>query len=136
VHIFCHRKYAYLFETEGPKNWMGRTFFSGGIMPSEDLLERFQRDLNITRRWWIRGDNYAKTCEAWLSRLDENHREAERILSTCSNGMPSRVQLQRWRIFFMACAELFAFDGDKQWGVAHYLWQPNSPGTAVDRPTT
>ena len=123
IHIFCHRRYAYLFEIDGANNWMGRHFFTGGIMPSEKLFHYFQRDLSILQQWWIPGENYAKTCEAWLAKLDASHEQAKQTLAGGSNPLPPQIQLQRWRIFFMACAELFAFDEGNQWGVAHYLFQ-------------
>ena len=122
VHIFCHENLAYTFETEGAQNWMGRHFFSGGIMPARDLFLRYQDDLCVTQQWWISGTHYAKTCEAWLDRLDRNKSQAMAILADSENNDPPGVQVQRWRMFFMACAELFSFDSGKQWGVGHYLF--------------
>ena len=81
VHIFCHRNLAYTFETEGEQNWMGRHFFSGGIMPAEDLFLRYQRDLSVKQQWWIDGRQYARTCEAWLSRLDQREPAVRRALA-------------------------------------------------------
>ena len=120
VHIFCHRHLAYTFETEGEQNWMGRHFFSGGIMPAEDLFLRYQRDMQVTERWWISGKHYARTCEAWLSRLDQSEAEVQRILEAASDVDPPEVLVQRWRMFFMACAELFNYGEGSEWGVGHY----------------
>ena len=131
VHIFCHRNLAYTFETEGEENWMGRHFFSGGIMPAEDLFLRYQRDLTVKQQWWIDGSHYARTCEHWLNRLDGQEREVRRALMASGNDESSKgvesskLLVQRWRMFFMACAELFKFDYGNQWGVGHYLFDVN-----------
>lgn len=122
VHIFCHRNLAYTFETEGEQNWMGRHFFSGGIMPAEDLFLRYQRDLSVKQQWWIDGRQYARTCEAWLSRLDTQMPAVKRALSGSGSDESTKVLVQRWRMFFMACAELFKYDSGSQWGVGHYLF--------------
>jgi cyclopropane-fatty-acyl-phospholipid synthase len=128
VHIFCHRNLAYTFETEGDKNWMGRHFFSGGIMPAEDLFLRYQRDLSLSQHWWINGQQYARTCEAWLSRLDALEGPARRALSGAAGNDSPKVMVQRWRMFFMACAELFKYDNGNEWGVGHYLFDVNQLG--------
>ncbi|WP_442508445.1 SAM-dependent methyltransferase [Novipirellula sp. SH528] len=125
VHIFCHRNLAYSFETEGDENWMGRHFFSGGIMPAEDLFLRYQRDVAVKHQWWIRGTHYARTCEEWLCRLDACDPEVLRVLTLSATDESPRVLVQRWRMFFMACAELFKFDNGDQWGVGHYLFEIN-----------
>jgi cyclopropane-fatty-acyl-phospholipid synthase len=126
VHIFCHRNLAYTFETEGEQNWMGRHFFSGGIMPAEDLFLRYQQHLGVRDHWWINGIHYARTCEAWLDRLDASETEVRTILAESPHPDPVKVLVQRWRMFFMACAELFRFDGGNQWGVGHYLFDKHS----------
>lgn len=125
VHIFCHQNFAYTFETEGEQNWMGRHFFSGGIMPAKDLFLRYQRDMSVRQQWWINGSHYARTCEEWLSRLDACEPAVRRALSKLDSNESPKVLVQRWRMFFMACAELFKFNGGDEWGVGHYLFDVN-----------
>ena len=120
VHHFCHRDFAYAYEDRGPSDWMARHFFSGGIMPSADLLQGRQRDLRVERRWWVGGDHYRRTCEAWLARLDARRGELVRVLDGVYGGAgQGRLWLARWRLFFLACAELFGLRGGEEWGVAH-----------------
>ncbi len=123
VHVFCHRDTPYLFETEGAANWMGRHFFTGGMMPSEDLFSHFADDLAIERQWRISGLHYWRTCEEWLRNLDRNRAG---IVARFGQDLPAReakLSVQRWRIFFLACAELFRYRGGDEWFVAHYLFQ-------------
>ena len=133
VHVFCHRDVPYLFETEGAANWMGRHFFTGGMMPSEDLFCHFGDHLGIEQQWRVDGLHYARTCEAWLKNLDR-HRQA--ILSRFRQDLSARdarTRLQRWRIFFMACAELFRYHDGKEWFVAHYLFKQKGAGPSPER---
>jgi cyclopropane-fatty-acyl-phospholipid synthase len=122
VHIFCHRRLAYAFETDGAANWMGRYFFTGGIMPSEDLLAYFQDDLILRKQWRVSGLHYAQTCEAWLRRSDQRRARVVEALSDGASPYPIEQQLQRWRMFFMACAELFGYGRGNEWFVSHYLF--------------
>ncbi len=124
VHIFCHRQFAYLFETEGDSNWMGRHFFTGGMMPSFDWFERFSQDLRVVNRWQVNGNHYARTCEAWLQKLDQQKRSLERLFQQDLTRSNAARQLQRWRIFMMACAELFRYRRGDEWFVGHYLFEP------------
>ncbi|MEP6860690.1 MAG: cyclopropane-fatty-acyl-phospholipid synthase family protein [Deltaproteobacteria bacterium] len=116
-HVFAHHRYAYPFEDAGGSDWMAREFFTGGIMPSEDLFAQFDRDLVIAEQWRLDGTHYAKTSEAWYANLMQHRAELERVVG-------GRAKLQRWRVFFLACAELFGYRGGSEWIVAHYRMQP------------
>jgi cyclopropane-fatty-acyl-phospholipid synthase len=122
MHIFCHRLAAYEFEDRGPSDWMGRHFFSGGMMPSADLPLRFQQHLSIERRWAWNGNHYEKTANAWLEKLDANRDAIKPIFEKTYGADSANQWIQRWRIFFMACAELFGTNDGQEWFVSHYLF--------------
>jgi len=127
VHTFCHRECAYPFTDRDASDWMARHFFTGGIMPSDQLMLRFQDHLRWRRQWRWHGGHYAATANAWLARLDA---EADRIMPVLEQtyGREAPVWFQRWRMFFMAVAELFAFRGGDEWWVVHHLME--KPGDA------
>jgi cyclopropane-fatty-acyl-phospholipid synthase len=112
VHVFAHARHAYPFDDAGPSDWMAREFFTGGIMPSARLLHHFQRDLAIADEWRVAGTHYAKTAEAWHENLVANRDAVMALLD--------RRRYHRWRVFFLACAELFGYRDGTEWLVAHY----------------
>ena len=120
VHIFAHRTLMYPFETEGADNWMGRHFFTGGIMPAADTLLWFQDDLKLESRWMVEGTHYARTANQWLANQDRQRDAVLAILARHYGPSVATLWSQRWRMFWMACAELFGYAGGKQWGVCHY----------------
>ena len=122
VHIFCHKQLAYPFETEGEDNWMGRYFFTGGLMPSRDTLLHFQKELQLQYQWDLSGSHYQKTAEAWLANMDKYRHEIRSVFNNTYGKKQARIWQQRWRIFFMACAELFGYSKGNEWRVAHYLF--------------
>jgi cyclopropane-fatty-acyl-phospholipid synthase len=119
VHIFAHRTLLYPFETLGKDDWMGRYFFTGGLMPSVGTLPRFQEHLEVQAQWLLDGTHYQRTAEHWLANHDADR---ERVMATLGEACGEGAALwnQRWRMFWMACAELFGYAGGQEWGVAHY----------------
>lgn len=123
IHVFSHRKFPYRFETKGENDWMGRLFFTGGIMPSDDLFLYFQDDVTIEDHWVVDGRHYAKTADAWLANMDDNKEKAIEILNKHYGQKGGLLWFQRWRIFFMACSELWGFNDGQEWWVSHYRFQ-------------
>jgi cyclopropane-fatty-acyl-phospholipid synthase len=126
MHIFCHRDVPYAFEDHNATDWMSRHFFSGGMMPSADLPLHFQEDLSIQQHWQWSGLHYEKTANAWLRNMDAKKATIWPILQRTYGEENARQWWMRWRMFFMACAELFAYDRGQQWRVGHYLFRKAS----------
>jgi cyclopropane-fatty-acyl-phospholipid synthase len=123
LHVFCHRDVAYPYEDRGEADWMSRVFFSGGMMPSDDLPARFQDQLRLESRWRIDGTHYARTLDAWLANMDRERDELLSIISATYGARDAERWWNRWRIFFMACSELFAYRGGQEWYVGHYRFE-------------
>jgi len=122
VHMFVHRTLAYHFETRDGSDWMSKYFFTGGTMPSEALLLNFQDDLRINRQWWVSGTHYQRTANQWLVALDAARERVMPMLVQTYGARDAAIWLQRWRMFYMAVAELFGLGRGNEWGVGHYLF--------------
>ncbi|KAJ3116433.1 hypothetical protein HDU96_009690 [Phlyctochytrium bullatum] len=124
VHVFAHRTTPYDFRASDDNSWMARYFFTGGTMPSQDLFLWFQDHLRVVDRWTVDGRNYGRTAEEWLRRLDEVRGDALPALEECYGGRrEAEVWFRRWRVFYMAVAELFNYDEGQEWCVVHYLFK-------------
>ncbi len=122
-HIFVHRSTPYAFEVQGDDDWMSQYFFSGGMMPSDDLPLNFQDDLHFLHRWRWDGTHYQKTANAWLANMDTHEKEITPILAAIYGEQNVIMWRNRWRIFYMACAELFGYNHGQEWWVSHYLFE-------------
>ena len=122
VHIFTHSRFAYPFEIRNTSDWMAQYFFTGGQMPSDDLLLYFQQDVKIRDHWVVSGQQYQKTAEAWLVNMDRHRDEILKLFSGVYGKKEAVKWLVRWRVFFIACAELWGYCGGEEWVVSHYLF--------------
>lgn len=118
VHVFAHSQFAYVYDDAGPSDWMAREFFTGGMMPSASLMLHFQSCVELVDHWTMSGTHYQKTAEAWLDNLNANRDE---LL-----GIVGERQLARWRLFFVACAEMFGYRAGREWIIAHYSFRKSA----------
>lgn len=119
VHIFAHKQYAYLYDETDESDWIAKYFFTGGVMPSDDLLLHFQDHFKIEDHWQVNGTNYQKTAEEWLKNMDANKEKITPILKQ-TYGCEYRKWRVYWRVFFMSCSELWGYNNGDEWIVSHY----------------
>ncbi|GAB7564203.1 cyclopropane-fatty-acyl-phospholipid synthase family protein [Methylobacillus methanolivorans] len=122
MHIFVHRLTPYAFVAQGNDDWMSELFFSGGMMPSDALPLHFQQHLRLLRQWRWSGDHYEKTANAWLEKMDANSAPIMQVFRD-TYGADAQRWFNRWRIFYMSCAELFGYNDGQEWWVSHYLFE-------------
>jgi len=122
VHIFTHKEYAYKFEVKDQSDWMSKYFFTGGIMPSDHLLLYFANEMSIERHWHVNGLHYSKTAEAWLKNMDAHKKEILQLFTQTYGSTDAVKWWVYWRVFFMACSELWKYNNGNEWMVSHYLF--------------
>ncbi|QXD23605.1 cyclopropane-fatty-acyl-phospholipid synthase family protein [Opitutia bacterium ISCC 51] len=123
VHIFTHKDFAYTYNAEDESEWMAQYFFTGGVMPSHNLLAQFDKHLRVAGSWRLSGEHYQKTLDAWLEKFDENEESIREIFNECYGKKDTKTWMWRWRLFFLACSELFGYKRGSEWGVSHYVFR-------------
>jgi cyclopropane-fatty-acyl-phospholipid synthase len=121
VHFFSHREFTWEFDAKNPKDWMAQTFFSGGTMPSDDLLLYFQKDLEVIKHWRLDGRHYKKTLDAWLKKLDARKTDVRRVIAQTYGAKNETLWLSNWRLFFLSCSEVWGTKQGREYLVTHYL---------------
>ena len=123
AHVFTHSRFCYHFEARDETDWMSRYFFTGGMMPAHTLFPCFQDDLQLVQDWKVNGRHYAQTAEHWLQNMDA-HRAGIMPLFAQTYGREHAVKWWAyWRVFYLACAELWWFRDGEEWHVSHYLFR-------------
>jgi cyclopropane-fatty-acyl-phospholipid synthase len=128
VHIFSHREFAYEFDASDPSDWMAQNFFTGGTMPSDDLLLYFQRDLRLVDHWCLDGTHYTRTLRTWLSRLDGHAAQVRRTMTETYGADEGKRWHVYWRLFFLVCAEVWNLGQGREYLVSHYLFEGDKGG--------
>jgi len=123
LHIFTHARFAYHFVARDQTDWMSRYFFTGGMMPSDDLVTRFQDDLTLLDHWRVNGRHYQRTAELWLKNMDRHRAVVYPLLAKTYGAGQATKWWVYWRVFFMSCAELWGYNAGEEWLVSHYLMQ-------------
>jgi len=123
IHIFTHQYLSYFYEVKDESDWMAKYFFTGGIMPSDHLLLYFPDHFKIKKHWRVNGRHYQKTAEAWLANMDANKTEILKLFEATYGNQNKTKWWVYWRVFFMACAELWGFRNGSEWFVSHYLFE-------------
>jgi cyclopropane-fatty-acyl-phospholipid synthase len=125
-HVFAHREYVYTFEDRGPSDWLTRHFFGGGMMPCHDLLDHLQIPFQVEQRWLVDGTHYGRTAEHWLDNLETRRAPVLAVFAATYGVGAAKLWFQRWRLFFLACAEMFAYADGREWFVSHNLLRPRT----------
>ena len=121
IHIFCHKKLTYLYEMKNNLDWMTKYFFQGGIMPSKDIFQYFEGELEVINQWDINGNHYSRTCKAWLN---NHYKNKKKILNIFEKHYDEpKIWFNRWRIFFLSCEAFFALNNGREYFVSHYLFK-------------
>ncbi len=124
IHIFTHRDAPYRFDHTDNGDFIAQHFFTGGVMPSRDLMRQFPDLFEVEQTWDWNGENYARTAEDWLTNMDANEERVLELMRQTYGDANAKLWVRRWRRFYLATAGLFGNDDGRTWAVTHYRLKP------------
>ena len=126
MHVFAHKENPYYFDRDQKNAWMAKYFFTGGMMPNHNLFKDLKSNLEYQKSWILSGDHYEKTSNAWLNKMDQNKREILSLFERSNSSTIAKRKFHFWRLFYIACAEIFGYDNGNEWVVSHHLFKKSA----------
>ena len=126
MHVFAHKENPYYFDRDQNNAWMAKYFFTGGMMPNHNLFKDLKSNLEYQKSWMLSGDHYEKTSNAWLNKMDQNKRKILSLFERSNSSTIAKRKFHFWRLFYIACAEIFGYDNGNEWVVSHHLFKKSS----------
>jgi cyclopropane-fatty-acyl-phospholipid synthase len=123
MHVFANRHASYRFAADDKADWIAQHYFTGGIMPSRNLIRQFPDCFAVDAEWWWNGRHYQRTAQHWLDNFDRNAEAVVEVLKRVY-GRDAKLWRRRWRLFFLATMGLFGHANGEEWGVSHYRLTP------------
>ncbi|MEA2071616.1 MAG: class I SAM-dependent methyltransferase, partial [Asgard group archaeon] len=123
IHIFTHKNQPYLFEKDDETDFMAKYFFTGGTLPTADILFYFAENFTIEHHWRINGKHYEKTLNSWLWKMKKKKQQLLPIIEDVYGSKNKRKWWVYWKVFFIANAAIFGWKKGNHWFVSHYLFK-------------
>ena len=123
MHVFAHKENPYYFDRDQKNAWMAKYFFTGGMMPNHNLFKDLKSNLEYQKSWMLSGEHYEKTSNAWLDKMDQNKRKILSLFERSNSSSIAKRKFHFWRLFYIACAEIFGYDNGNEWVVSHHLFK-------------
>ena len=126
MHVFAHKENPYYFDRDQNNAWMAKYFFTGGMMPNHNLFKDLKSNLEYQKSWMLSGDHYEKTSNAWLNNMDQNKRKILSLFERSNSSTIAKRKFHFWRLFYIACAEIFGYEDGNEWVVSHHLFKKSA----------
>ena len=123
MHVFAHKENPYYFDRDQKNAWMAKYFFTGGMMPNHNLFKDLKSNLEYQKSWILSGEHYERTSNAWLDKMDQNKSKILSLFERSNSSSVAKRKFHFWRLFYIACAEIFGYDNGNEWVVSHHLFK-------------